>query len=143
MSKKHDIATALLGIMTAIIIWLTILSREALIGSPIKYHLFHVFVSFVKEMQRGKIGANFNGNIVLFMPMGVLVPLVSGKKKWFWTIGAGFCFSLFIEIVQLITARGCYDPDDVILNTIGTAIGFACFCWVEKLMKKSTDAECI
>ncbi len=127
MSRKRDIVTALLGITTAVIFWITILSREELIGTPIKYQPFHALASFVKEIHKGRLGANFIGNILLFMPIGVLLPLVTGKKKWLWTVVAGGGLSLFIEITQLITSRGCFDPDDVMLNITGTAIGFGLY----------------
>lgn len=138
MSRKRDKVTALLGITVAVIFWITILSREALIGTPIKYQPFHALASFVKEIQKGRLGANFIGNILLFMPVGVLLPLVTSKQKWFWTVGAGFCFSLFIEIIQLITARGCFDPDDIMLNVLGTAIGYVLYQAVVR--KKTVDA---
>ena len=103
MSKKRDIATVLLGITVALILWITILSRETLIGTPIKYNLFHAFVSFVKDIQRGKLSTNFFGNIIIFVPVGILVPLVT-RKKWMWILLKGFGFSLLIEIIQLISA---------------------------------------
>ena len=122
-SKEKDIATSLLGTVIAIILWYTILSREKQISSPIVYKLLHEIVSIWKSIQRGGIAGNFLGNIALFVPFGVLLPLITGKKKWFYIVGVGTCLSLLIEITQLITARGCFDPDDIILNTLGTVIG--------------------
>lgn len=139
MSRKKDIATAILGITVAIILWITILSREKEIDSIITYQPLQALVSFVKEMQRGRIGANFLGNIVMFVPTGILFPVTTGRKQWFWTIGAGFSFSLVIEVIQLFTARGCFDPDDIILNTLGTAIGYGIYRAI--VHKKTVDAE--
>lgn len=127
MNKKKDIATALLGALTALILWLTILSREKLIDTPIMYKPFHVFVSLRESIRQGGITGNFLGNILIFMPVGFLLPLVSGRNRWYWIVGVGLCFSLSIEIIQLITARGCFDLDDIMLNTLGTAIGFGIY----------------
>lgn len=127
MSKKKDIAAALLGIITALILWLTVLSREKLIGTSIVYTPFHEILSMWKSIQQGGITGNFLGNIALFVPFGLLIPIVSRNQKWFWAVGVGFSFSLIIEIIQLIAARGCFDPDDVILNTLGTAIGYGLY----------------
>ncbi len=80
MNKRKDIATALLGVTVALILWITILSRETLIGTPKIYHLFHSIPSFLKEIQRGRIGNSF-GNIILFVPIGFLLPAVTGWKK--------------------------------------------------------------
>ena len=64
---------------------------------------------------------NFLGNIILFMPFGFIIPLlwnVSNKK----VIVIGTCISFFIEIIQLLLARGT-DVDDLILNTSGVILG--------------------
>lgn len=139
MNKKQDIATAVLGVVVALILWITILSREALIGRPIAYYPFHALVSFVKEIQKGRIGANFLGNIVLFIPVGFLVPIVTRKWEWFWTLAIGCGFSVLIEATQLMTNRGCFDLDDIILNTIGTIIGYC--VWMAVMFRKLVDKE--
>jgi len=40
---------------------------------------------------------------------------------------SGFALSLFVEVVQLITKVGCFDVDDLILNTLGAAVGYILF----------------
>ncbi len=136
MSKKKDISTALLGIVVALILWITILSREKLIGTPITYHPFHSLLSLLKELQRGRIGNSF-GNIILFVPVGILFPVVTGWKKMWKTVVAGISFSFFIEIIQLTTSRGCFDLDDVLLNGMGTVIGFGIFQAAKRLFTKN------
>jgi glycopeptide antibiotics resistance protein len=133
MSKIKDISTALFGAAVALILWITILSREKLIGIPITYHPFHALISFFKEIQKGRIGTNFLGNIVLFMPVGFLLPIVSDWKQLWKTIATGIGFSLLIEVIQFITARGCFDPDDVILNGLGCIIGYGIYKATDKL----------
>lgn len=63
-------------------------------------------------------------NIILFVPLGCLTPIIWKKflslKKM--TI-LGFGLSLFIEIIQIFTFR-LTDIDDLIMNTIGTVIGY-------------------
>lgn len=137
MSKRKDISTVLLGVAAALILWITILSREKLIGTPISYHPFHALASFLKEIQKGRIGMNFLGNIVLFIPVGVLVPVATDWKKMWKTVVAGISFSLFIEIIQLTTSRGCFDLDDVLLNGLGTVIGFGLYSAAWKLFTKN------
>lgn len=134
MRKKKDIATVLLGVTVAMILWVTILSRETLIGTPISYRPFHALISFLMGLQRGRINANFLGNIILFMPIGVLVPKVTSWKKMWKTVAAGIGFSLCLELIQLVTARGCFDLDDVFLNGLGTVIGFGIQRATEKLL---------
>lgn len=137
MSKIKDISTALLGVVAALILWITILSRETLIGTPVSYHPFHALVSFLKDIQRGRIGANFLGNIALFIPMGFLLPCVTDWKKMWRTVVAGVGFSLIIETIQLITSRGCFDFDDVILNGLGCIVGYGIYSVAQKLFTKN------
>ena len=137
MSKRKDISTALLGVVVALILWITILSRETLIGTPITYRPFHALLSFMEEIQRGRLGVNFLGNIILFIPVGMLLPVAMDWKKMWKTVVAGVGFSLIIEIIQLITSRGCFDIDDVILNGLSTAIGFGIYRVMKKQLTKN------
>lgn len=66
-------------------------------------------------------------NLVLFLPFGFLFPVWLGRKREAWTILLGFLCSAAIEYTQLRTGRGFCQLDDVIMNTLGTIIGF--FIW--------------
>lgn len=64
---------------------------------------------------------NFLGNIIMFIPIGLLIPILF-KTSDLFVILSGFCFSLFIEISQLFLIRGT-DIDDLIFNTFGSILG--------------------
>ncbi len=88
------------------------------IGSSINLKPFQV----LKDMYGNP--TNFGGNIVLFVPFGLLLVLVSKRCQWLHiTLLAGAGLSLFIELLQLFGSRGT-DVDDVILNTVGTFCGY-------------------
>ena len=63
-------------------------------------------------------------NVLLFIPIGFLLPMVIKKPVWLPPI-IGIGISVIIELIQLITHRGMCETDDVISNTIGFLIGFA------------------
>ena len=68
---------------------------------------------------------NFPGNIVMFMPFGLFVPLLwnrSNKK----VVLFGCLTSVSIEICQLFLHRST-DIDDVLLNTTGVLLGLLSF----------------
>ena len=136
MSKRKDIFTMLLGITVALILWVTILSREKRAENPVIYYPFHTLASFPKEIQSGRLEGNFIGNIILFVPLGVLIPVVTDWKKIWRTAVASIGFSLLIEIIQLISSRGCFDPDDVILNGLGCFLGYGFYKVACRLFKK-------
>lgn len=75
-------------------------------------------------LQIGGNPLNFFGNILMFMPLGFLLPILSRK---FQKVGYTLLFcagtSLLIEILQLFLTRGT-DIDDLILNTLGGFAGF-------------------
>ena len=71
---------------------------------------------------------NLAGNVIGFLPFGFIVPVMHKKMESFWKVSLlGFLFSLCVETIQLITKVGCFDVDDLILNTIGGAIGYVGF----------------
>lgn len=86
---------------------------------------------------------NLLGNIGVFMPFGILLPLVLGGKlkKPFMIFFAGV---LALELLQLFTRRGSFDVDDLLLNSVGFLLGFALFKGLEKIhikMLKSRELE--
>lgn len=71
---------------------------------------------------------NLGGNIIMFVPLGALLPAIwpSLRKFWkCWLCSAG-CI-LIVEVVQLFTLLGSCDIDDLILNLVGVSIGFCCY----------------
>ena len=79
---------------------------------------------------------NILGNIILFMPLGIFLPLFFPKYSLKRIIVLAFICSLSIELVQLIGRQfGNYrtvDIDDIILNTIGAILGFIIYRWILK-----------
>jgi glycopeptide antibiotics resistance protein len=68
---------------------------------------------------------NIIGNIIAFVPFGMLVPRLSGRMKhWYLVTLLALEFSFAVEVVQLVLKLGCFDVDDLILNTVGGLIGY-------------------
>ena len=64
----------------------------------------------------------FFGNIVWFVPFGFLLKRLTGIKAG-KVILLGFFLSLFIETMQFIFGVGVFETDDLLLNTLGAALG--------------------
>ena len=78
---------------------------------------------------RGFCVRNAAGNVMLFFPLGILLPLVWRRLR-FWTgVQVAIALSLSIELLQyLSSALGTYraaDVNDFILNVFGACLGFA------------------
>lgn len=68
------------------------------------------------------------GNILLFIPLGFLLPLADKQlSKCLFTTLVGAGLSLFIEITQYVTRTGLCELDDLLHNTLGTFTGYQCF----------------
>lgn len=77
------------------------------------------------------------GNILLFVPLGFLLPLVDKRlvNCLFTTlIGAGLSF--VVEINQYATGTGLCELDDLFHNTLGTFTGYQCFVVFQCLLDK-------
>ena len=79
---------------------------------------------------------NLAGNVIGFLPFGFIVPVMHKKMESFWKVSLlGFLFSLCVETIQLITKVGCFDVDDLILNTLGAMIGCGAFLICNKFRR--------
>lgn len=68
---------------------------------------------------------NLVGNILVFSPMGILIPIFMKRRVGILYIGgASFLLSFFIETVQLVFKIGVFDVDDLMMNTAGGLIGY-------------------
>ena len=76
-------------------------------------------------------------NIVMFIPLGILLPLWSEKLHRYYKVAfIGFLFTLFIECVQYVLRLGVFEVDDLIHNTLGTLIGYGIIMIILSLINK-------
>ena len=69
----------------------------------------------------------FLGNIGWFIPFGFLLPMLLKNSSFIKIVTIAFMFSFFIETSQFIFYKGVAELDDLILNTLGAAIGYFFF----------------
>lgn len=69
---------------------------------------------------------NIVGNIIIFIPAGILLPCLfkqlTNFKKYLFSMTIVI---IIIEVSQLLLMLGMCDIDDLILNLIGSILGFA------------------
>lgn len=83
---------------------------------------FKAIYEMVKGLSKFRLIENIAGNILLFVPFGVLFPMASSFEDE--TPIYGIITSLLIEAAQYGFAMGAADVDDFILNTAGLLIGY-------------------
>lgn len=95
------------------------------------------FITYRETLGNMAVFLNLAGNVIAFIPFGLFLPLLARKYRNFWhVVVLSFDFSLLVEIIQLISKVGSFDVDDILLNTIGGAIGFIGFRLVKYIQNR-------
>jgi glycopeptide antibiotics resistance protein len=85
---------------------------------------------------RGIAVGNLLGNVVVFVPLGVFLPVLQRRggigSNLLIVVGA----SLGVELVQGVFGLGSADVDDLILNTLGGLLGILFFIALRRLVRR-------
>lgn len=103
---------------------------------------FHSIISYFQNSSAGTAVKQILGSVVIFVPIGLLLPIMSEKFRLTKNI---LLFSLLlsvgIEAVQFLELfitrlpNRVIDIDDVILNFVGGSLGYLLFLAVRKICK--------
>lgn len=107
----------LLAISIAMILYMTLLTRESTIQSAQMELLWSYRQFFTAENMRNEI----INNILLFIPFGACIKKIYPKKR---ILLLALLFSACIEITQYLGAYGLCELDDVLSNSLGGVIGY-------------------
>lgn len=143
--KNQKIIYSIIYLYIGNVLLLTVLPNNIVSDFRIYYDssLIHSHFNLIlfRDIKMGYQGAfkDIILNIIMFIPFGFLIPLVSLKTNFYKIIVFSFLFSLIIEFIQLITTllllnnRIC-DITDLFTNTIGGMIGYFIY-WIIKNKK--------
>lgn len=127
-SRQGYVWTVLFGLYIMAVFYVTdpgtIYGLLSLKPRHLAYLAEHInLIPFSREIQVVGYGLN----VVMFLPLGFLIPLIwqrLGKLRYILAAGCGF--SVLIEVSQMLSLRGT-DVDDVIMNTLGAVLGFGIY----------------
>mgnify|MGYP002623863080 CR=1 FL=1 len=93
---------------------------------------FRTIIEYIGVMQDFSVFntgfVNLAGNIAMFVPLGVFLPLLFPKLRKFRPFILTFALIIVcVELIQAFTLLGSADIDDLILNAAGGCVGFAVF----------------
>lgn len=149
---KREAMLLLMYVNLAVIIRFTLFPMEKVGGEiqPLVFDPAHIipfnvnfvpFVNILKHNTPGEIVMNILGNVALFIPTGILLPILYlGLDRFYKVIGVGALMSLGIELFQLLFSTRTTDVDDLILNTLGVAIGYAIYAAVYAIIRHRKSA---
>ena len=145
---RNSVVWFLLGVYLAVMFVTVFLSREPGSRQGIDMTLFGTWGvtpqahAFVIE------------NVLLFVPFGILYPFAMtsagracidthscGRIASRFTVLLGFIISVGIETVQLITERGYCQLDDVVMNTLGSLVGYVIFLAIDRVFRRNVPDE--
>ncbi|MBJ7997146.1 VanZ family protein [Bacillus mycoides] len=105
-------------------------------GSKSNFIPFRTINSYSSTMGIRSSFINIIGNIIPFIPLGFLIPIVfPSKRKFIKSMIVCLIIIITIEITQYITYLGFTDIDDVILNQISCMIGYIFYLIYIKIKK--------
>jgi len=131
MNKRERIkAVFLYGVFIFYILFLIkilVLSRishsEPRSINLIPFYSIAEYISGSTENLKRFAFSNLVGNIILFIPLGIYLPLLKKDKRIITNLLLIFIVSLFVEIIQGLLGIGASDIDDIILNCLGGWVG--------------------
>lgn len=132
---KHFV-TGMMTVYVLGLLWVTLISRrpssEAILVLQPRalQRLFQIDFQPDGGFARLKFGAIYQQtwlNIVLFVPLGYLLPFHLRLPKFWRVLAIGVLVSLLIETVQFFTHLGWFDVDDVFMNVLGAIIGYGLY----------------
>ena len=146
LDEKKGIQALILGIYAMTMLWLLFFGRLTTI--PVRYSeavpdnvnllpfaTIRLFLNVIRahplDFSSALVRAsyiNLIGNVILFVPLGFCLPvhfpsLRSGVRLFFLS----FVLIATVEVLQMLTGLGSCDVDDLLLNMLGTAIGYIRF----------------
>ena len=119
-------------------LWLLLFGRLDDEAQPWRYNLqpwdtvnryLWVLRNSTDPIQRRYAAANLVGNVGLFIPLGVFLPLLFTRtRKLLSFVLLTVASILALELIQAATGLGTFDVDDLILNLTGIGFGFLFWC---------------
>ena len=85
------------------------------------------FWNYREQLGMFATATNLLGNVLIFLPFGFFMAMASRYRSFLNTLIYSFALSLTIELSQLCMKVGCFDVDDLLLNTIGGMLGVITF----------------
>jgi glycopeptide antibiotics resistance protein len=148
MPTPTTLARATWFAWTAFIVVLSLLPLGAVYSSdPAVWVAIVPLDSIGRALHRGLVWAtivSIAGNVVAFVPVGLLAPMGWERwRSWMATLALGVGISLGIELSQLAVSIAIgipyrhADVDDVILNGLGTAIGYGAWTVLRRVVVRA------
>ncbi len=133
-SRRKSVSKSIYRILftsySVLLIWELFLGRYRSFGGPRRYNLtpLKTIIGYLEHFESfgAKIVAiNLAGNVLAFLPLGFFLPIVFKRISGMLSaVIVTILTSITAEVIQFALNVGGFDVDDILLNTLGGAIGF-------------------
>ncbi|PPQ49417.1 VanZ family protein [Paenibacillus peoriae] len=142
----HHVALILLILYTGLLLYWMFLGfgRTLRPGPPYSYNIvpFDTIRQYWRAMESFPFrvwGVNLLGNIGVFIPFGILVPIIWVSMRSIGSLLLTIVIALVIlEVSQMLLGAGTMDVDDIILNVLGVLCGRVAYVFVRKKLGITT-----
>ncbi|WCM63143.1 VanZ family protein [Paenibacillus polymyxa] len=142
----HHVALMLLILYTGLLLYWMFLGfgRTLRPGPPYSYNIvpFDTIRQYWRAMESFPFrvwGVNLLGNIGVFIPFGILVPIIWVSMRSIGSLLLTIVIALVIlEVSQMVLGAGTMDVDDIILNVLGVLCGRVAYVFVRKKLGITT-----
>jgi glycopeptide antibiotics resistance protein len=124
MFRRHPVLTALTLVYLGLVAWITLGPQplddraEGLLYRALRVFGRHASTDWITYDR-----VEFAANVAMFLPIGVFLLLLFGRRQWWLAIILGFLMTVSIEVAQLALPGRVSDVRDVVSNTTGATLG--------------------
>ncbi len=139
--NKKSVLLAVIGLFYLLVVFCAVFMNR---NNVTDYSVQHLFSSYKSAWYTCSAQAwrNIVLNILLFVPFGILLPLLSQKtNKPYFVIPIGAASSLIIEAIQYIFKIGVFEFDDVLNNTVGVILGYCVYRLFSAIRNKAVTPK--
>ncbi|AOK92287.1 VanZ family protein [Paenibacillus polymyxa] len=142
----NHVALMLLILYTGLLLYWMFLGfgRTLRPGPPYSYNIvpFDTIRQYWRAMESFPFrvwGVNLLGNIGVFIPFGILVPIIWVSMRSIGSLLLTIVIALVIlEVSQMLLGAGTMDVDDIILNVLGVLCGRVAYVFLRKKLGITT-----
>lgn len=148
--KIRILSRIFFGIYILVLVYFMFFSEEwgrKIFGGEYHYNLVPFreisrYLHYWRQIGGWRVLWNLAGNVVGFIPFGMLLPTLREKRIGFFKVFLlSFELSLLIEVSQLVLRTGSCDVDDLILNTLGGCIGYIINSGIRHMKEKHFEKK--
>ncbi len=123
MFLRHPVLSIVTIGYLALVGWITLSPLDAPSQFGILWKLAEFFEANAATDWITFARLEFAANVVMFVPLGLFLVLLLGRRQWWLAIGFGLALTAAIEFAQQFIANRVSDPRDLVANGIGAIVG--------------------